>query len=92
MQQPHTTKKETYFMGYENKSRTELINIINDRNRIIEILENRIAKTDEKLNQLTHEGIVDLVKSLNEQSKIQNDLISQLRYAKAELLELMKQK
>lgn len=79
-------------MGYENKSRTELINIINDRNRIIEILENRIANTDEKLNQLTHEGIVDLVKSLNKQSKIQNDLISQLRYAKAELLELIKQK
>jgi len=79
-------------MGYENKSRTELINIISDRNRIIEILENRIAKTDEILNQLTHDGIVDLVKSLSEQSKIQNDLISQLRYAKAELLELIKQK
>lgn len=66
-------------MNYENKSRNELIEIINKRNKTIETLETKNNDIEKKLNELTFEGITALANSLKEQYQNQINLINKLK-------------
>lgn len=76
-------------MNLDNKSRKELIDIINNRNREISELQ---AKYDELLSKSEYLDLNKLQESfreLDEQKKVMNNLISQLRIARAEMIDNM---
>lgn len=76
-------------MNYENKSRNELIEIINKRNKTIETLEAKNNDIEKKLNELTFEGITALANSLKEQYQNQINLINKLKVTKSEILDIL---
>lgn len=76
-------------MNYENKSRNELIEIINKRNKTIEALETKNNDIEKKLNELTFEGITALANSLKEQYQNQINLINKLKVTKSEILDIL---
>lgn len=76
-------------MNYDNKSRNELIEIINKRNKTIETLETKNNDIEKKLNELTFEGITALANSLNEQYQNQINLINKLKVTKNEILDIL---
>ena len=74
------------FMKYDNKSRKELIEIINHRNQTISDLEEKIASLEQKLSD---ENITKLAEDLKKQRKVHSELINQLRNGRAELLRML---
>lgn len=73
-------------MKYDNKSRKELIEIINHRNQTISDLEEKIASLEQKLSD---ENITKLAEDLKKQRKVQSELINQLRNGRAGLLRIL---
>lgn len=73
-------------MNYDNKSRQELIELLNKRNATLKTLEQKVTYLENKLNQLEADGMTKLADDFTKQLHIQTDLISQLRNGRAEML------
>ncbi len=76
-------------MRYENKSRSDLIDIIDERNKMIEDLNNQLAMAQKKIDEMSSDGIAKLVNDLKKQRKCQSDIIMKLREGKAGLMRIV---
>jgi hypothetical protein len=76
---------------YDNKSRKDLIELLNKRNETIEILERRNYELENKLKELSKDNVTKLVSDLKKQKKNQAIIINQLRNCRADLLLALKQ-
>lgn len=74
-------------MNYDNKSRKELIEILNTRNEKLEEITASYEDISKKLKQLEESNIFQLAEDLKKQRQTQAELISQLRTARAEVLD-----
>lgn len=76
-------------MKYDNKSRKELIELINKQNQTINELNEQLYEYQKKTDEANSEGIDKLVEDLRKQRKVQADIINELREGKAGLMRIL---
>ena len=76
-------------MKYDNKSRKELIELINKQNQTISELNKQLYEYQKKTDEANSEGIDKLVEDLRKQRKVQADIINELREGKAGLMRIL---
>lgn len=76
-------------MKYDNKSRKELIELINKQNQTINELNEQLYEYQKKTDEANSEGIDKLVEDLRKQRNVQADIINELREGKAGLMRIL---
>lgn len=81
--------KEEQEMSLENKSRAELIEIINKRNAIIEELQNKYDELKNKVQSVDVDKLQASFEEFEQQREEMKALTSQLRTMRAEMIDSM---